>query len=312
MKKHLLLWALSVSLLPACAKSSAYRIEAAPDFVADPASPAPSGKLIYLSPFDDNRPDKEIFKSRAKYDSVLIETGGNSLLARSWQELRLGDISYLFHRQLAYEMGAAGYRVMAAAEPESKEDSLAHATSAGAKVLLRGRLRQLKIGRRGADPVFGTSFTGMFYPLTFEAFPEIYDVQGNTLLWAQKIAFKREFYNPKRMGSLNYETFPQYFVRALPETARQISSNHELRAIAGLPALTPTPSYTPTAEVTPPQALAKGQTAPPTPTITPTPEMEYWVCPKDGKRMEPVWEICPFDGTKRKDFILKVNRNFKK
>ncbi len=312
MKKQLAMFALSLFLLPACAKSSAYRIEAAPDFDSSSAVLPASGKLIYLSPFKDNRPDREIFKGRAKYDQILIETAGNSQLAKSWQDLKVGDISYLFHRQLAYELGASGYRVMAAAEPETLEISMAHALSAGAKVLLRGRVRQFKMGRKGADPIFGTSFNGTLYPLTFEAYPEIYDVIGNTLVWSQKVTYKKEYYNSKRLGAYNAETFPQYFVRGLPEAVHEIAAHAELRAVAGLPALTPTPTVTATAEAARPVAPAKGETAIPTPTLTATPEMEYWVCPKDAKRMDPAWEICPFDGTKRKEFILKVNRNLKK
>ncbi len=285
-----------------CANASAYRVEVAPEST----SARPDGvPLIYLVPFKDARSTREIYTSRnGSWENVLIEDEARTSALPAWKALKLGDLSYLWHRQLALELANAGFAVKAAGQPLSEADALANAKSEGASYLMSGKISRLKIAKRGHDRLLGTNFTGTDYTFSSQIDLVLKDSSGAVVV-SKGLAFTRKFYNPEKMGSSDRETFPHYFMRGLPEAAHAVAADEALRKAVGLPTLTPTPTATATPEISAEQADKAAKTTPvPQPSVTPEPG-PYWVCPKDGKRMDPAWEICPYDGTKRKDFILK-------
>lgn len=282
--------------------AGAYLIEPAPESQAHAAS---ATAKVFLAPFADARKSRVIYRGRADYENVSVDAAGRTLLAKAWQALPAGDLSYLWHRQLLSSLNEAGYSVSAASEPMSDEQAMLAAKNAGADLLMQGEIKKLGISKRGADSLIGTNFTGtnyIFYSL-HDARLKPVGPRGATA--SASLDFERVFYNAERLGAADRDTFPQYFVRGLPEAARHLADDSALRAAVGLPTCTATPTQTST-----PEPTKKGSPAPTPagnqPTLTPTPDKSpYWYNPHTGHRVDPKYNFDPEDGTPKKDFILK-------
>lgn len=177
-------------------------------------TPTPEVLKVFLAPFKDRRRNREIYRGRASYENVRVDVAGRTLLAKAWQDLYPGDISFLWHRELSAALGGSGYRLSAAAEPLSDEDALKAAREAGADYLLRGDIRKLGITKKGADPLLGTNFGGTNY-----TFYSLHEVTLQSLSRGSKIegeiGHERIYFNNVSLGAPNRDTFPQYFVRGL-------------------------------------------------------------------------------------------------
>lgn len=261
-------------------------------------------RLFYLVPFPDKRPVKDIYVAKAGYDSIRIQAAGLSQVAAAWSKKPYGDIALHWHRQLGQALAASGLQVAAAQDPAVSEDlAKADAVSAGARYLVSGVLKRFDIEKRGADPLFGTNYSGTNYKLAVEAEITVTDLFGGQTPIKRKWEFKRTFYDPTFLGKYDSLTFPGFFLRGLDESTADLASDVELRSLGGLAPYTPTNTPTLTLEVT---ALPNGQIPAATATPEPTPDWgPYWVNPKTGKQMDPSWKFDPADGTPAKDFVLR-------
>jgi hypothetical protein len=272
------------------------------------AASLPAPQRVFLVPFKDKRKSPYIYKGRAEYENVMLDASGRTTLAKSWQSLPMGDLSFLWHRQLAVELAKAGYDVSASAEPMEGEAALKAAKEAGAGLLLQGDLRKMGITKHGADLLFGTNYSGTNY--TFYSTNEIKlkSVDSAAEKAKSTIDFEEVFLNEEHLGAADRGTFPVYFVMGLPHAARGVADDSALRKAVGLPTCTATPTVTPTPFPTKrgsPMPTSIAAPAGPTPTATPD-NMPYWYNPKTGKRVDPNWNFDPADGTPRKDFILRA------
>ncbi len=257
--------------------------------------------LFYLAPLQDKRGPKEIWTGRGSTERVIMEPAGATLLAKAWHQRPYSDMSYLFHRQLAYELASAGYGVVAAQEPFIDDGAaLVAAHLAGAQYLVKGSLKRLDMVKRGADAFLGTDFSGNNYLLNLELQLQVVQVENAQTISDQALSYQRLFYDPTRLGSDASDTFPRYFAMGLPELALRVADEGKLRAIGGLPTLTPTMTPAATAEARPPQP---GDAPAPLPTAAPA-AGPYWANPKTGKVVDPSWNFDPSDGTPRDKFVL--------
>lgn len=279
------------------AHAGAHRVSAAEPLALSPAAQP----LFFLAPMADKRKFNAIHKTRSRYEDVEIEAADLTLTAGAWVK-PYGDVAFLWHRQLSRGLAVAGLGVSAAAEPLDGAAALSAAGDSGAKLLLSGRLDILEIKKRGAD-FTGTNFTGTNYPLRLKARVKAVEVSSGRTVLDKDFEFKRRFFDPTRMGAPDHTTFPGFFLVGLEDAAAKLADWDELRALAGLPPVTPTPTATSTPLAVPP-------TPGPSPTVAPTPlptvdASPYWVNPKTGAKVDPSWNFDPSDGTPRKDFILR-------
>jgi hypothetical protein len=313
---------LSALLLQGCgAQAGNYLIEPAGDFIAPTATATPTKKearalprltptatpqKLLLAPFRDKRRLPTIYQGRIDYDKVSVDPSGRTTLAKSWQELRDGDLSYLWHRSLARSLAAAGYNVSAAAEPMDDAAALEAAKSAGAQFVLQGEINRMIIDKRGADSFLGTNLSGTDYNFKSKTTLRLRRVVDGSKAVETPVAFEHSFHNKTMLGASDRDTFPIYFIQGLPLAGREVADSSPLREAVGLPTCTPTPTDTPTPDpkkVTPQPTATAG---PQGPTPTPTPDTEpYWYNPHTGKRVDPKWNFDPADGTPKKEFILK-------
>ncbi len=257
--------------------------------------------FVFLAPLRDSRGVKVLVRGANGWDDADVAAVGLTLQAKTWQLFGYKDISFLVHRELGRALGVQGVALIQATEPYPGDMSIIAAKQVGARYLLRGEIKRFNVRKKGADAIFGTSFTGNNYYFNSRVKLELRDLQTDKVVYKQDIEFQRQYYNPKSMSAPDTETYPHYFLRALPEACDRIAAESKLREALGLPRLTPTPTATVTLETTPP---ADGIT--PTPVLTPTPDNQpHWICPKDDREMLPEWDFCPWDKTKRADFILK-------
>jgi hypothetical protein len=237
----------------------------------------------------------------------VVEAEGLSRGAQAWQARDYGAFSFLWHRQLQAAFAGGEIRTAASQEPLDDAAALAAAKDAGAKVLLSGELEQGQIDKRGADEFLNTNFGGTNYTLRMKSKLRALDVASGKPVPVKDWSYSRVFFDPTRLGSPDYKTFPSFFVVGLKSAAEDFSGQKELRSLAGLPELTPTPTITPTPMTTPP---TPGPSPTPAATFTPVPEptpdfQPYWANPKTGKKVNPDWNFDPEDGTPRKDFVLR-------
>jgi hypothetical protein len=268
-------------------------------------SPDPQAQaLFYVVPFEDRRKQAAIHLARSRYENVLVEAVGLSLTAQAWQQRPYGGMALLWHRQLAQALAATDAGARASDEPVPDEAAaLRLAGDAGARYVILGRLTRLEIDKKGADPLMGTAFSGMNYPMTVEARVKVLEVASGQLSLDKPWTYQRRFYDPTRMGAPNHKTFPGFFSVGIQDAAAKLAGWDELRAVAGLAAFTPTPTPTLTPLTAPP---TPGPSPTPIATAVPTPDTgPYWVNPKTGKRVDPDWNFDPADGTPRKEFILR-------
>ena len=256
---------------------------------------------LYLLPFEDHRQEKALWSGRSIYEAVVMEPIGSTLLAQAWHTRPFSDSSFLWHRQFAYSLAQSGVSVLAAALPVTEEEGLSQAKESGAKLMLKGSLVQLNMSKRGADDFIGTNFTGTNYFLNLELKLRLIDVSSGKVLQERSLKAQRKFYDPKRLGSEDRDTFPRYFGTGLPELAMTVAGDTALRGALGLPTFTATPTTTQTPEA---QKAAAGSPATPEPTATPD-LGPYWVNPKTGERVDPNWNFDPKDGTPRDKFVLR-------
>ena len=259
---------------------------------------------FYLQPFSDKRPGYQIFKGKSNYDSIYIEAAGLTLQAQSWQEHPYGAVALLWHRKLGQALAKSGLGVQAAADPLPSESMAVDvANGAGARYLVTGVLKRFAFEKRGADPLFGTAFSGTNYNLEVQVQLKVIDVTSQQAVIQRKWEFKRTFYDPTRMGSDDSKRYPGYFVEGMDEATASLAGDPQLRALVGLAPYTATPTPTRTSEVkAPPAGQMPEATATPEPTADTGP---YWVNPKTGNRVDPEWNFDPADGTPRKDFVLR-------
>lgn len=259
---------------------------------------------LYLLPFEDRRPFKELWREPSSYLRVEVKAEGLSLGAKVWQEPPYGDLAFLWHRSLERAFAASGLPVAAALTPPADAaQAFSEAAASGAKLLLRGRLTRLEIFKRGADPLFNTNFRGTYYDFQAAAKVEMLEAADGRVLVAKDWRYTRRFFDPRRLGGDERSTFPPFFLAGLATATDNLAGDADLRRAAGLPPLTPTPTLTPTPFSPPPM---QGAAAPPPPTVTATPEpTEWWVNPKTGRRVDPRWNFDPEDGTPRKYFVLR-------
>lgn len=266
-------------------------------------TPTPQPTLaawVYLAPLRDSRDKKVLVKGPNGWDDSDVAAVGLTRLAQSWQLFGYKDMSFLVHRELGRALGSQGVALIQAPEPVPGAAAVEAAKAAGARYLLKGEIKRFNIRKKGADAIFGTAFTGNNYYFNSEIRLELLDLQDGKSLFKQKLEFQRQYYNPKSMSAPDSETYPHYFLRAMPEFADRAAADPKLRLALGLPQLTATPTSTVTLETTPP---APGIT--PTAIMTETPvDTPHWICPKDDRVMLTEWEFCPWDKTPRSKFIL--------
>lgn len=257
---------------------------------------------LYWVPLQDKRRDPQIHTGRSTYESVFIEAAGSTLLAAAWHPRPYGDMAYLVHRQLSYALASSGYRLLGADLPVADEkQALLDAKQAGAQVLVSGQFKRLVVGKKGADNVIGTNFTGTDFTLYWELTLRLVAVDTGQLIKERQLNLTRNFFDPKMLGSEDRDTYPRYFATGLPDLALQVAGDLDLRQAAGLPTFTATPTKTATPEVFAPKT---GDAPTPVPTTTPD-AGPYWINPKSGERMDPDWKFDPKDGTPRDKFILR-------
>jgi hypothetical protein len=265
----------------------------------------PESRKVFLAPFKDRRRNRSIYRGRAEYEHVTIDAFARTTLAKAWQKLPKGDLSYLWHRQLALELASAGYDVSAAAEPMDDASAMAAAKEAGAEFLMQGELKKMGIAKRGADTIFGTNFSGTNYMFYSENRVFLKSTADSKKLPKRDLEFERVFYNKESFGAADRDTFPHYFARALPEAGRHLADDSVIREAVGMPTCTPTPTATITPE---PEKKGSPELTPriivATPTVVPEDE-PYWYNPNTGKRVNPAWNFDPEDGTPKSKFILR-------
>lgn len=268
----------------------------------NPAVTAAAG--FYLAPFRDERVQKELHRGRGQYDAVTIKAEGLTQVAQAWQSSPWGSMALLWHRQVGQAFANAGLATMEAQDPPESESALeTQAKAAGARYLVSGVLKRLDIDKRGADMLLGTNFGGTNYIFRVKAQLKVQDLSDGKAAVDRVWTFERSFYDPVRLGSDDSKTYPGFFVRGLDEAAKKLADETDLRALAGLPPVSPTPTPTATLETKAPPA---GQLPEPTATPAPTPDNgPYWINPKTGQRVDPNWNFDPSDGTPRKDFVLR-------
>lgn len=259
--------------------------------------------FFYTVPFEDRRTRTEIHRARIRYESVSVEAEGLSLTA-AWQKRPYGGMALLWHRQWSQALAATEAGAAAAQDPVlDGTQALRLAGEAGARYLVSGRLEKLEIGKKGADQLVGTAFSGMHYPMELRARVRVKEVASGQVVLDKLWTYRRLFYDPTRMGAPDHQTFPSFFGVGLKDASEKLAGWDELRTAVNLPTYTrtPTPTATPLTEPSTP-----GSTPTPAPTPVPTPdEGPYWVNPKSGKRVDPAWNFDPEDGTPRKEFILR-------
>lgn len=272
---------------------------------AEPVGLSPTAApIFYLAPFKDSRRQKELYRGRSTYESVAVEAQGLSLSSQAWQQRPYGGVALLWHRQLAQTLAASGVGIAVAEEPVADEAAaLRQAGDAGAKYLVSGALHRGEIGKKGADGLLSTNFTGTYYPMLIQARVRVIEVASGQAALDKPWTYERRFFDPTRLGAPDHQTFPGFFLAGLRDATQRLTGDAELRALAGLAPFTPTPTPTSTALAVPP-------TPGPTPTAAPTPvptpdDKPQWVNPKTGKKVDPSWNFDPEDGTPRKEFILR-------
>lgn len=294
-------WLFALVFLSACGgHAGPHRLApAAPLAISPSAAP-----LFYVVPFSDRRSFKGLYKGRSPYEDVNIAAEGITLSSRAWQDQPYGSVALLWHRQLAQSLHDAGLAVAVADEPiEDESVALSQAGDKGAKYLLSGRIQKLEIGKKGADDLMGTNFSGTNYPMLLTARLKAVEVASGQAPVSKDWTYKRVFYDPTRLGAPDYKTFPSFFLVGLKDATVKLAQSDELRGLAGLPPVTPTSTPTPTPLAVPP---TPGPSPTPMPTVEPTPDLgPHWVNPKTGKKVDPNWNFDPEDGTPRKDFILR-------
>jgi hypothetical protein len=273
-------------------RCSDYLIESAPFPKALTASGQILTEPLFLAAFADRRPNSAIYRGRAIYEEIRVDAAERPTLASSWTKLPEGDLSYLWHRELAYQLALAGFdRLSASAENLDAAQSLAAARQAGASVLLEGAILHFEIRTRGADKLMGTNFSGTNYKLSCETEMSLKHVSDGKELFKKRSNFETSFYNDEALGSNDSDLIPAYFALGLEAAATALSKDSDLRHALGLAILSPSGER--------PSTTTLNGTSPSAGTGF------YWVNPKTAKRMDPLWNFDPADGTPRKDFVLR-------
>ena len=254
-------------------------------------------QAFYILPFEDRRVQKVVAKGQNAGTDINAQARGITLLSKAWQERPFGDTSLLWHRQLAATLAQSGMSVLASDEPvASLEHGFSSASDLGARYSVSGILRRLDIEKRGADSVFGTSFSGFKYYFRLEADINVTDLLSRQVIDALPFKFEQVYLDDVVMGSPESETYPAFFDQGLRTAAMAFAGRPKLRGLAGLPAYTATPTVT----VSPTRSPTFNRYAPKTATPTPGP---HFINPKTGKAVSAAWNFDPEDGTPRSDFV---------
>lgn len=283
-----------------CGHAGTYLIEAAPE---------PQGKStieaerIFVAPFKDARRNRDLYKGRAEWEAVYVDVAGSTLLASAWRNLKSGDISYLWHRQLAYQLSDQGYAVSAAAQPLTQNQAVEAAKLGGSDLVMEGEIKKLYIDKRGADMFLGTNLSGTNYNFKSQASVRLKEAGTGKVKFSKEVTYEHIFYSKDMLGSEDRETFPVYFATGLIGATRAFGEDPDLRKAAGVPTCTVTPTATITPEIKQAKPGEPATVAVATP--TPIPAGPYWINPKTDKRMNPDWKFDPEDGTPRSEFILR-------
>jgi hypothetical protein len=291
--------ALAFLFLAGCGRAGNFLIEAAPE----PAGKGASPKRLLVAPFKDARLYRFIYGGKNGWDEVVVDAAGKTTMAKAWSGLKKGDLSYLWQRQLAYQLDDMGFSLSRAAEPLSQPEALSLAAQVQANYVLSGEIRKMGVDKHGADFLLGTNISGTNYSFRSLTHFDVLDAATGKPALSKDFKFEQVFLKKDFLGASDRETFPAYFNAGLAAAAQSVASDPDLRTLAGLPTLvpTPTPTFTPLVKptATPGPALKVV-----TPTPVPTASGPYWVNPKTGKRMDPSWKFDPEDGTPRSQFIL--------
>jgi hypothetical protein len=287
----------TLAVLSGCGRAGTYLIEAADE---PHGKPVLGSERVFIAPFDDSRTNRDLYRGRSEWEIVYVDVAGRTALAKAWADLKIGDLSYLWHRQLAYELGDQGYCATAAAIPLTQSQALEQAKQGEDSLVMEGEIEKLYIDKHGADAFLGTNFSGSNYNFKSQARVRVKEVSTGKIRLNKAMVYEHTFYKNEMLGSDDHDTFPAYFATGLINATRALGEDSDLRKAVGVPTCTLTPTATVTPEIKQPEPGVR-----PAVTPTPVPVGPYWVNPNNGKRMDPNWRFDPEDGTPRSKFILR-------
>ncbi len=129
-----------------------------------------------------------------------MDAQGKTSLAQAWSSQKSGNLSYLWHRQLAYQLDDLGYDISPAALPLDDAAAVAAAKDACDSLVMEGEIQKLFITKRGADMLIGTNISGTNFNFKSQAQVQLKDAATGKVRLSKQFVYEHTFYNKKFFG----------------------------------------------------------------------------------------------------------------